>query len=309
MSRESPLELERPGRRRRGFTGLPFGTALVFPAQVIMMLVVIVPTLIVIWLSLTDWQPTDNVPWYRAEFQWFWNYADLLSDERFISALLRTLFVVAVSVLLELVLAVVLALLFLDEWPWRKIAVSVIILPMMVVPVDAANAFFMLFNDHGPVNQLLSILCQRPVDYAWLADPHWVLLPIILAEVWQWTPLMFLLVLTGFLNVSLSQWKAALALGASPTRAFFRIALPLSLPVMVVAVLIRAIETFKIFDVIYILTRGGPGSMSESISMFMYNGAFVYFRMGYIAAAALLVLFVVLSICLALYRPIHQRYE
>ena len=78
---------------------------------------------------------------------------------------------------------------------------------------------------------------------------------------------------------------------------------------MLVAVLILAIETFKIFDVIYILTRGGPGATTESISMFMYNGAFVYFRMGYIAAAALLVLFVVISVCLAIYRPLHRSYE
>jgi multiple sugar transport system permease protein len=308
-----PPESLLPGRRPRGlsarFPRLPFRIALVLPAQLIMLLVVVVPTLIVIWLSLTEWQPTDNIPWYQAEFAWFWNFYDLLFDERFVSAVIRTLLVVAVCVSIELCLAVVLALLFLDEWPWRKVAVSVIILPMMVVPVDAANSFFMLFGDHGPVNELLSFLLHRPIEYAWLADPKVALLPIVLAEVWQWTPLMFLLVLTGFLNVPHNQWRAALVLGASPVRAFFRIMLPLSLPVLLVAVLIRAIETFKIFDVVYILTRGGPGSTTESISMFMYNGAFVYFRMGYIAAAALLVLFVVISVCLAIYRPLHKRYE
>jgi multiple sugar transport system permease protein len=309
MPRQSLLQLKKPRRRSSGMRWLPLRIALVLPAQVIMLLVVAVPTLIVLWLSLTDWQPTDNVPWFRAEFAGFWNFYDLLFDERFVSAVFRTLFVVAVCVSVELCLAVVLALLFLDEWPWRKIAVSVIILPMMVVPVDAANSFFMLFGDHGPVNELLSLVLHRPIAYAWLADPHWALLPIILAEVWQWTPLMFLLVLTGFLNVPHNQWRAALSLGATPARAFFRIVLPLSLPVLLVAVLIRAIETFKIFDVIYILTRGGPGATTESISMFMYNGAFVYFRMGYIAAAALLVLFVVISVCLAIYRPLHKRYE
>ena len=104
------------------------------------------------------------------------------------------------------------------------------------------------------------------------------------------------LILTAFINVPRNQWRAALALGATPARAFFSVVLPLSLPVIIVAVLIRAIETFKIFDVIYILTRGGPGATTESISMYMYNGAFVYFRMGYVAAAALLVLFVVVSV-------------
>jgi multiple sugar transport system permease protein len=296
------------GLRLRLFREVPLGTLLALPVQFIVLVFAVAPTLITLWLSLTAWQPTDNIPWYKAEVQGFWNFSDLLSDERFVSAVFRTLFVVTVCVSVELVLAVALALLFLDEWPWRKAAVSVLILPMMVVPVDAANSFFMLFGDHGPVNQLLSLVLRRPVEFAWLADPRCALLPIMLAEVWQWTPMMFLLVLTGLLNVPRNQWRAALSLGANPVRAFFHIVLPYSLPVILVAVLIRAIETFKIFDVIYILTRGGPGAETESISMFMYNGAFVYFRIGYIAAAALMVLFVVIAVCLALYKPLQKHH-
>jgi multiple sugar transport system permease protein len=292
---------ERPSR-------LPLNLLLVLPAQLTVMAVVVIPTLIVIWLSLTDWQPTGGVPWYRAELIWFWNFYDLWYDERFTSAVLRTLFVVGVSVAIELTLAIALALLFLDEWPWRKIAVSVIILPMMIVPVDAANAFFMLFNERGPINHLVSLVIGRPFEFSWLSDPLWALLPIMLCEIWQWTPLMFLLVLTGFMNLPENQIRAALALGASPTRILFRIMLPLLLPVIVIALLIRSIETFKIFDPVYILTRGGPGAATETISMFMYNGAFVYFRIGYIAAAALLVLVIVISICIALARPLQRHH-
>jgi multiple sugar transport system permease protein len=201
-----------------------------------------------------------------------------------------------------------LALLFLEEWTWKKFAVTVLLLPMMIVPVDAANAFFMLFNEHGPINQIIGWITQGPFQFAWLADPQWALLPILLVEIWQWTPLMFLLVLTAFLGVSRTQWRAALALGASPSYAFRRIILPLSLPLLTVAVLIRAVETFKIFDAIYILTRGGPGTATESVSMFMYNGGLVYFRMAYIAAAALLVLVVVISLCLAVQKPLLDRH-
>ena len=167
------------------------------------------PTIMVLWLSLTEWQPTDNIPWYQAEFAWFWNFYDLLFDERFVNAVLRTLLSSRSAFHSSCAWRWFWRLLFLDEWPWRKVAVSVIILPMMVVPVDAANSFFMLFGDRGPVNELLSLLLHRPVEYAWLADPIWALLPIILAEVWQWTPLMFLLVLTGFMNVPHNQWRAA----------------------------------------------------------------------------------------------------
>src|SRR3984957_15770533 len=161
MERSAKVRLGTRVRLISRIPRLPFSIALVLPAQLIMLLVVVAPTLIVVWLSLTDWQPTDNIPWFKAEVTWFWNFYDLFSDERFVGAVLRTLFVVAVSVAAELVLAVALALLFLDEWPWRKVAVSVIILPMMVVPVDAANSFFMLFGDHGPVNEVLSLVLHR----------------------------------------------------------------------------------------------------------------------------------------------------
>ena len=276
------------------------------PAQAALLAMVLVPTLMILWLCVTAWQPTSGIPWYEAEFIWFWNFYDLYFDSRFISAVLRTFIVVAVCVSFELVIALSLALLFLDEWPWRRLAVSVIILPMMIVPVDAANAFFMLFNARGPINFLLSEALGRQFAYAWLADPQWALVPIMLAEIWQWTPLMFLLMLAGLMNLPENQVRAAVALGASPARIFFRIMLPLLAPVIVIAVLIRSIETFKIFDPIYILTRGGPGAATESISMFMYNGAFVFFRIGYIAAAALLVLILVVSVCLPLARALRR---
>jgi multiple sugar transport system permease protein len=300
--------LASPEARKGRYRLIPFNIAIALPAQLTVLSVVLVPTVILVWLSLTDWQPTQGIPWYAAEPVWFWNYYDLFYDARFVAAALRTLLVVVVCMVIEFVLAMGLALLFLDEWPWRKVAVSIIILPMMVVPVDAANAFFMLFNDRGPINYLIAMIIGRPFEFAWLADPNWALFPIVLAEIWQWTPLMFLLVLTGLMNLPENQIRAAYVLGASRTRIFLRVMLPLLTPVIIIALLIRSIETFKIFDPVYILTRGGPGAATETISMFMYNGAFVYFRMGYIAAAALIILVLVAAICMTLSRPL-QRYQ
>ena len=115
-----------PVRRTRKL--IPFNVALVLPAQLTMLAVVLAPTLIAVWLSLTDWQPTTGPPWYEAEFYWFWNFNDLWFDTRFIDSLWRTALVVVVAIGFELVIALGLALLFLDEWPWRKLAVSVLIL-------------------------------------------------------------------------------------------------------------------------------------------------------------------------------------
>jgi multiple sugar transport system permease protein len=286
---------------------LSLPTGLVLPAQALVLVVVLAPTLMILWLSVTEWQPTDGIPWYQAEFAWFWNFDDLWHDARFTAAVIRTVLLVAGCVAAEVALAVPLALLFLEEWRWKKIAAALIVLPMMIVPVDAANAFFMLFNDRGPVNYLISLITGTEFQFAWLGDPNFALLPIALAEIWQWTPLVFLLVLSGFLGAPRNQYRAAIALGATPARAFLRIVLPHSLPVIGVAVLIRAIEAFKIFDVVYILTRGGPGSATETISMYMYNGAFVFFRIGYIAAAALTVLVLIVALCGGLTRLLGRQ--
>lgn len=285
---------------------IPYNIKLVLPAQLTILAVVVVPTLILIWLSVTDWQPTQNIQWFQAQFYWFWNFYDLWYDERFVNAVIRTIFVVMVCVAIELGLALGLALLFLEDWAWRKIAVSIIILPMMIIPVDAANAFFMLFNERGPINHLVSLFTAESFEFSWLSHPTWAMVPIMLAEIWQWTPLMFLLVMTGLMNLPQNQVRAAIGLGAGPVRIFFRVMLPLMVPVISIALVIRAIETFKIFDPVYILTRGQPGGATETISMYMYNGAFVYFRMAYIAAAALLVLVVVVSICLVLAKPLKK---
>ncbi len=300
-----PEGAARPALPRR--FRLPFNILLVLPAQLTMLAVVLVPTLIVIWLALTDWQPTQAIPWWRAEFVWLWNFYDLWYDARFVNAVVRTVFVVGVCIAVELGLALGLALLFVEEWWWKRFAVSVIVLPMMIIPVDAANAFFMLFNDRGPINHVISLVLGRPFAFSWLSDPTWAMLPIMLCEIWQWTPLMFLMVLTGLLGLPQNQIRAAVSLGASPARIFRRIMLPLLAPVIGIAVLIRSIETFKIFDAVYILTRGQPGGATETISMYMYNGAFVYFRMGYIAAAALIVLVLVTSISIAIAKPLRRH--
>ncbi len=220
---------------------IPFNIRLVLPAQLTIMAIVVVPTLILIWLAHTDWQPTQNIPWYDAKFNWFWNFYDLWYDERFVNSVFLTLFVVAVCVAVELFLALGLALLFLDEWPWRKVAVSIIILPMMIIPVDAANAFFMLFNERGPINHLISVVTGEVFEFSWLSHPTWAMVPIMLAEIWQWTPLMFLLVLTGLMNLPENQIRAGIGLGASPARIFFRVMLPLLVRVISIAIVIRAI--------------------------------------------------------------------
>jgi len=132
----------------------PPRVVLLLPAQLTLLVVVVAPSLILVFLSLTDWQLTQGVPWFRADMVWFWIsmtciLRTFLACGRFDSGFRRR---VRHG---ELVLAVGLALLFLEEWRWRKAALALLVLPMMIVPVDAANAFFMLFNERGPINYLI----------------------------------------------------------------------------------------------------------------------------------------------------------
>ena len=170
---------------------------------------------------------------------------------------------------------------------------------MMVVPAVAGYMFFMLFQSGGPVNDILSFFAGRPVTIAWLSDPDLALFATIVSDIWQWTPLMFLILLAGMVSVPQDQQMAAVLLGASWTRRFFTIVLPRMKTIIIIAIAIRVIENFKVFDNFYIMTGGGPGVATETISIYIYKVTQQELIWGYVAAIALAIL-IVLSIVSAL---------
>jgi len=157
-----------------------------------------------------------------------------------------------------------LATLFADEFPGKRIFYSILLMPMMVVPAVAGYMFFMLFQSGGPVNDILSSLTGSPVTIAWLSDPTLALFAVMVADIWQWTPLMFLILLAGLVGVPEDQIKAATLLGANPWQRFVTIVLPKMKTIIIIALAIRVIENFKIFDTLYIMTGGGPGVMEAA---------------------------------------------
>jgi multiple sugar transport system permease protein len=141
----------------------------------------------------------------------------------------------------------------------------------------------------GPIGQILSFLAGTPVNILWTVNPAYVYPAIIICEVWQWTPFMFLLLLAALSNVDPSQLEAAELDGASYWRVLRQIVLPAIAPVVAIAVLIRGLDLFRVFDIIWALTEGGPGSMTETISLYTYVSGFVQFDTSYTAAVAFLV--------------------
>ncbi|WP_027167658.1 sugar ABC transporter permease [Mesorhizobium sp. WSM3224] len=277
--------------------GARLGFRLTLPAQLLVLFISAFPLLMQLYISVTDWSPLSGVGWWSAWEMWnsFANYTDLAADTRFWSALQRTAVVMLVCVPAEFLLGLALATLFADDFPGKRIFYSILLMPMMVVPAVAGYMFFMLFQSGGPVNDILSTITGTRVTIAWLSDPTLALIAVMVADIWQWTPLMFLILLAGLVGVPEDQIKAATLLGANPWQRFVTIVLPKMKTIIIIALAIRVIENFKIFDTLYIMTGGGPGVATETISVYIYKVTTQDLIWGYVAAIALAIL-IVLSI-------------
>lgn len=268
------------------------GLFLTLPAQLLVLFIAAFPLLMQLYISLTDWSPLDGIPWWQAYELWnnFYNYIDLSEDPRWWGSLWRTALVMAVCIPAEFLLGLGLAILFVDNFRGKRVFYSVLLMPMMVVPAVAGYMFFMLFQSGGPVNDILSGLTGQEVAIAWLSNPTLALVAVIIADIWQWTPLMFLILLAGLVGVPEDQLKAATLLGANWWQRFTTIMLPRMKTIIVIALAIRAIENFKIFDTLYIMTGGGPGVATETISVYIYKLTTNDLIWGYVAAIALVIL-------------------
>ena len=289
------------GRQRRFVRGL------MLPGQLISLFVLVVPLLVALALSFTTWSPTRG-SLLDANFEGLFNYEELLFyDTRFVEAVLRTLVLAVVCLSLEFVIGLGMAVLFMREFRGKSLIFSTLLTPMMVLPVVVGYTFWMLFQSNGPINQLLELLLGDGAGLEWFRSAPLATATVIVTEVWHWTPLFFLILLSGLNSVPENPIRAAVILGASPRQVFWRIVLPMLLPVIVVAFVIRSMEIIKLFDEVFMLTRGGPGSSTETISLYIYKLAFNDFQLAYGAAAAFLVLLGTLFLVDLLLTPIRRQ--
>jgi multiple sugar transport system permease protein len=235
-----------------------------------------------------------------ASFQGLRNFAQLLHDTRAWESLLHTLVFTGVALPLELVLGLLMAQLFIDHLPGRPVFVALLVLPVVVSPIVSGATWSLMFdNRFGPINQVIGWFAGREVTLLWTINPNLVYPAILAAEVWQWTPFMFLLLLAALSAVDKSQLEAAAIDGAGYWRTFFLIVLPAIWPVMAVAILIRGLDLFRLFDIVWALTKGGPGTTTETLSIFTYVKGFQQFETSYTGAVALLIV-VLLSVVVTL---------
>ncbi len=266
-----------------------FKYLLIAPAVFIILLIGLYPLIKLVVGSFQNISMFDN----DLSYQGFVNYARLFGDERLWESLLHTVAFTAVALPIELVLGYLLALLFLEKLPFKQTFVAIILLPTVISPIVAGSTWRLMFDQRfGPINQVIGWLAGGDVKLLWTVDPMLVWPAILVAEVWQWTPFMFLLLLAALSNVDKEQLEAAQIDGASWFMTFRRIVLPAIMPVMFIAVLIRALDLFRVFDVIWTMTQGGPGTFTETISIYAYQMAFREFEISYSSAIAFLVIII-----------------
>ena len=208
----------------------------------------------------------------------------------------HTLVYTALSVALPLLLGTLAAVVFHAKFPMRGFLRGLFILPMMATPVAIALVWTMMFHPQlGILNYLLSLVGLPP--QLWVFHPATVIPSLVLVETWQWTPLVMLIVLGGLAAIPSEPYESALIDGATRWQTFRYISLPLIMPFLFIASMIRMIDAVKSFDIIFAITQGGPGSASETINLYLYSVAFVYYDVGY--ASAIVVVFFALIVALA----------
>jgi len=235
----------------------------------------------------------------------FQNYLALWSDAQFRNALWVTARFVALSVAIETVLGLALALFCLREFRGVRLLRTVLIVPMVITPVVVAIVFRLIYaGDVGMLTAISQALGGGQVHI--LGDPVRAFIGIVALDVWEWTPLMFLILLAGLQTLPVEPFEAARVDGAGAWRSFVDHTLPMLRPVLAVAIVLRAIDAFGTFDQVFVLTRGGPGEATRLISLYGYDAAFKFQQTGYAAALFVTVGLVVLAFALAAVRLLRR---
>ena len=260
------------------------------PAVLVMAAACLYPVLSAFQLSLFDW--SMGTPWSSAKFVGLDGFVSAFGNPRVWSSLWTTLLFAAVCVSAEMVLGIALALAL--EHPVRGMAVfrTLFILPMMIAPIAVGLAWRYMFDaQFGLINALLGLVGISA--QTWLADPTLAFAAIVIADVWQWTPFVFIMMIAALAGVDGSVIEASRIDGANWWQMTFRVKLPMVMHVIAITLMMRLIDAFRVLEVIYVLTFGGPGDSTEILALHIYKTAFVGQQLGVAAAISVLLLVVV----------------
>ncbi|MCU1549841.1 MAG: Multiple sugar transport system permease protein [Glaciihabitans sp.] len=285
--------------------GRRLGRAMIALPALILALLIFGPLIYSIVLSLYKWQLTDINS--GKPFVGFANYVHLFTDPQVLNAVGNTLIYVVGSVGTELILGFVIASALFEMTKGRKLANSLILLPMIIAPVITALIWrYMLDPQFGLVAQVLSVFGFKG-GISFFGTSQLALPSLILVDVWQWTPFVILILHAGMLGISEEQFEAARIDGAGRWRILRSIVLPGIAPQILLVLLFRTMDTYRIFDTVFVLTRGGPGTSTETIGLYTYQTGFSFFDMGYAMTLGVFILITVAIISSFYIRLLRRR--
>jgi len=281
-------------------TTVKFKHGMVAPLVALFVGVVGFPLAYAFYLSITDYKLTDRgTPTIVGAD----NYVATLGDAAFWQAFGTTATYVGVAVALELTIGLAIAL-SLQKQRWASdLTRAMLLAPMFITPIAVGLIFRFLLNDQiGAIPHLLQAV---GVDYDFFG-PGRALFTMAVIDVWQWTPFMVLLLLAGLESIPKQPLEAAKVDGASGWYVFRRVTLPLLVPVLVVAILLRSLDAMKVFEYVFATTRGGPGTETQTLQYFVYQTGIQFFRLGSASSMAFVVLLVVLTVIVVAFRRIDR---
>lgn len=274
----------------------------VLPVVVILLVAAFIPLGWGLYLSFFRYKL--NMPSATA-FIGLKNYLNIFTDELMIRSLRNNVIFASVSVSLELLVGVVIAMMLATDTRLSRAMVSVLMVPMIIAPVAAGTLWrMMLDRTYGVVNYLLSFVGIRPIS--WIGDPKIALYTVSLVDAWLYIPFVAVLVLSSIKAMPTSFLDAARVDGASPWRVFWKIILPITAPVIIIVAMLRFIDAFKVFDTIFVMTQGGPGNATEMLPTYIYRQGIKFLNIGYSSATAI-VFVAAMSIIAWMFQKLRDR--
>lgn len=266
----------------------------IMPALLFVLLMMLFPITYTVWISFYEWSMSAVTP---PRFVGLANYVELFEDEQFLDSVINTFYFTFVALVIEVVLGIAIAVLLNRNFTGKNVTKTLFLLPMVATPVAMGLVWMLIYEPSiGAANSLLKALGLQP--QLWLASMTQVIPSLIVVDVWQWTPMVALIIMAGLSTLPGDPYEAAAVDGASFRQKFVHITLPLLKPTIIIATMLRLIDVLKTFDIIYATTQGGPNFKSETLNIYGYVLGFQYFKLG--SASALLVIFFIIVLAFTL---------
>ena len=282
-----------------------FARLIILPGIIVLVLLVAGPLIYMFFNSFLSKTLAVRRPPF---FVWFHNYGALFTSQRFWSDFLHTLLIMVIGIPVQSALGLIIALLFNKKFPGSRIVVALFLIPVMITPVVAGFEWKIIFDQRfGPLNYVLGLLGIGPQP--WLSRPGLAMASILIVDTWHWKPFVTTVLLAGLSAIPRQVYEASSVDGSSSFKTFWRVTMPLLRPIFTLVILLRIVFIFKIFDPVQILTGGGPGTATETLSFLTYVMGFTRFDVGMTATIAVVQLIIMTIIAQLFVRLVMHRKE